>query len=492
MSQRWRSETIRLYWEDLKRQALEIPVTRIAEDLGFEYDRRERRYRKDGIQVVIASERVWRRAAGRKAFKSFGSGREMKGAGAIDFVMEYFGWDFRRALAYLCEAYHLTGTTPVAAPAPRWYKPGLEIISGDPSYPRGGERPKRILIFTDPEWHSSGAIALAGEFPWARNRWFEHPCRLDSWSDFEHEGVVICVLPVLTRSGRGFTLARKTAEGWIGEIAERTGKDRGSIHLADETWWPDIEGIGDFVAEISVQVSDRCRLYRYEPVVPNVVSPPPMDERLWPEAAEYLIAARGIDEAVVRDCRRRGYLFATSGWKREKGYLGIGCGAVFVTRTTDGRPTGAVIRCTRPSAVIPKRTMEGMDREAGYFWRFIQGDATARPTLFIGEAPIEVLSVETIIRRMGLPIDNTLFVSKSGEGGDRPIQIRMGQALAAGGNVVVGFNHDPKGAGVVMMQRLCRPFQMEVMKGLIRLCVPETEKDWNDVLNKQKSTPLTP
>lgn len=492
MSLRWKSEAIRLYWEDLKRQALGIPVTRIAEDLGFEYDRRERRYRKDGIQVVIASERVWRRAAEKGAFKSFGSGREMKGAGAIDFVMEYFGWDFRTTMDYLCETYHLTAMTPVAASVPRRYDPGLEIISGDPSYPRGGERPKRILIFTDPQWHSSGAITFAGKFPWARNQWFEHRHRLNSWSDFEHEGVVLCVLPVLIRSDRAFTVERDKAKDWIGEIAERTGKDRGSIHLADASWWPDIEGIGSFVAEITHQVSGRCRLYRYVPVVPNLVSPPPMDEGLWPEAAEYLIETRGIDEDVVRDCRRRGYLYATRGWKREKGYLGIGCGAVFVTRTADGRQTGAVIRCTRPSAVIPKRTMEGMDREAGYFWRFIRGDAKVRPTLFIGEAPIEVLSVESIIRRTGLPIDNTLFVSKSGEGGDRPIQIRMGQILAAGGNVVVGFNHDPKGAGIVMMQRLCRPFQMEVMKGMIRLCVPETEKDWNDVLNKQKTTQMTP
>lgn len=484
MSQRNGSEGYLRRWEDLKREALEIPVTRVAEDLGFEYDRRERRYRKDGIQVVIASERVWRRAAEKKAFKSFGAGREMKGAGAIDFVMEYYGWDFWTALTYLRDTYNLTRGNTMAVTVPRRYTPGLEIIRGDPSYPRGGDRPKRILIFTDPEWHSSGAIALAGAFPWARNQWLEHSGRLDSWSEFAYEGVRVCVLPVLSSFHRTFSLARQKTETWLGEIAEQTARERGSIHLVDETWWPDIEDMGSFLSENMNGISRRCRVYRYEPMSPNLVSPPPVDQKAWSEVGNYLIETRGIDEEVVNDCYRRGYLYATRGWKRDEGYLGIGCGAVFVTRTVDGRPTGAVIRCTRPTASISKRTMEGMDRNAGYFWRFVRGDVRVAPNLFIAEAPIEVLSVESIVRRRGIPIHNTLFVSKSGEGGDRPIQIRMGQVLAAGGQVIVGFNQDEKGAGIAMMQRLCRPFQREVMSGRIRLCIPETEKDWNDVLRK--------
>jgi hypothetical protein len=129
----------------------------------------------------------------------------------------------------------------------------------------------------------------------------------------------------------------------------------------------------------------------------------------------------------------------------------------------------------------------GMDRNAGFFWRYVKGeDKDAVPLFVIVESPIEALSLESLAILEGRPYSNTLFGAKSGEGCDRPFLQRIAKVLELGGNVVVSFNADEKSAGEKMMRKLAAPFAREIAEGRVRLRIPKSENDWNDVLVKRR------
>jgi Toprim-like len=232
--------------------------------------------------------------------------------------------------------------------------------------------------------------------------------------------------------------------------------------------------------------ADQCPIFVYDTPRPRIVAPPPGSKEIWNEVRDYLIHERCLDSSVVDDCHARGYLYGTSGWNEPERRVWVGAGAVFVTRNEKCQATGAFVRAVRKEIHVAKRLISGMDRSAGFFWRYIRGGEAPTPPVFvISEAPIEALSLETLALREGRPCANTLFAAISGAGGEQPFQRRMAQVLGRDGKVIISLNRDENGAGDEMMQRLAAPFRHEVENGRVKLHKPSSFNDWNDVLRNR-------
>jgi hypothetical protein len=394
----------------------------------------------------------------------------------------YLGFGFVEAVEYLASTYGCSVAVQPFKPKKIPYSTGLHHVSSEVVYPRGKERPKRIIVLVDENWLSAGAIAIAGGYPEARVQW-RNNAKLRDITEFCFDRITITVFPVLEKEGSNYRFKAELASNLFEAVRKKSLLEQGSIHIADEGWWSDTTIPGGWLARVAERLAEDCPVYFYQAEPPKIVSPPPANDRSWGEVLYYLTRKRGIDEGIVTACRTENYLYGTNGWLKEGKFRGIGCGAVFVTRTMAGVPCGAVIRSTRENAFLPKRTIDGMDRNSGFFWRRVGGEnSTIPPTMYVTEAPIEALSVESLAGRLKFELSNFIFIGKSGEGGDRPVQVQMGKVLADGGQVFVGFNSDKKCAGLLMMKKLTGPFGNEVEKGRIQLLMPESRKDWNDVL----------
>lgn len=447
----------------------EIPVAQVAKDLGFAFNRRKGRFELDGYKIVIPTDRVWSSALGQNCFKSF-SGPDMSGKGAISFVRQYFHMDFRGALDYLNRTYGNLGLT--SRPERKKSKPGLHQVQRSIKYLAGTERRKRILVVVDESWLNELAIRVAEFYPWARTEWLRGPRTFQEFS--LDDETIVSAIP-----------EGDVSPTFISDVVTRTRHEGGSLHIMGN------ESPGNGWQElyrVIQEQADRCPIFMYSTPRPRTATPPPNSEAVWDEVRNYLVRERCLDPGVVDDCRARGYLYATTGWDEPERRIWVGAGAVFVTRNENREPTGAFVRATRKETYVAKRSIFGMDRNAGFFWRYVRGEVAQTPPLFvITEAPIEALSIETMALREGRPYSNTLFGAISGAGGEQPFQRRMAQVLSSGGKVIVSFNGDENGAGEVMMQKLAAPFRHEIETGRVKLQKPRSANDWNDLLRNREA-----
>lgn len=442
----------------------EIPVAQIARDLGFAFNRRKGRFELDGYKIVIPTDKVWSSALGQNCFKSF-SGPDMSGKGAISFVRQYLHIDFRAALDYLNRNYGNLGLT--SRPERKKSKPGLHPIERPIKYLAGAERRKRILVVVDESWYDEQAIRVAEFYPWARTEWLRGPRTFQELT--LDDETIVSVIP-----------EGDVSQSFISDVVTRTRRDGGSLHIAGDG--NPGKGWRELYQGLQAQ-ADRCPIFMYSTPRPRTVAPPPISETVWREVRDYLVRERCLDPGVVDDCRAHGYIYATTGWNEPERRIWVGAGAVFVTRNEKGEPTGAFVRAARKETYVSKRSIFGMDRNAGFFWRYVRGEVAQTPPLFIiTEAPIEALSLETMALREGRPYANTLLGANSGAGGEQPFQRRMAQVLGRGGKVIVTFNGDQNGAGDVMMQKLAAPFHHEIKTGRVKLQKPRSANDWNDLL----------
>lgn len=442
----------------------DIPIETILKDLGFTFHPGKGRYELDGYNIVIPGKRIWRSARGKNCFKSF-SGPDMSGKGAISFIRQYFRVEFREAVAYLNRHYGNLGLT--SRPARKKSSPGFHQVDGSIRYLVGPERRKRILVVVDGSWYDDDAIRVAEQYSWARTEWLRGPDRFRELT--LDDETVVSVIPEV-----------EISEPLISDIVTRTRREGGSLHFTGTA----TSGAGWVKLYHGLKAqADRCPIFTYSTPQPRTVSPPPISENVWGEVRDYLVRERCLDPGIVDDCRARGYLYATSGWNEPERRVWVGAGAVFVTRNETGEPTGAFVRATRKQIHVAKRAIAGLDRNAGYFWRYVRGKAVSSPPVFIiTEAPIEALSLETFALREGRPYSNTLLAASSGAGGEQPLQRRMARVLKGGGKVIVSFNGDTNGAGDALMKKLAAPFGFEVETGKVRLQKPRSVNDWNDLL----------
>lgn len=448
----------------------DIPVEQIAADLGFKFNRKQFRYELGEYRLSIAGTKTWKNAAGLNAFTSF-SGPDLRGRGAIAFVQKFFGFSFRDAVDYLKKNYLSDYSTPKFVPRKKEPRGCFEVDS-DIRYLKGMARTKRVVVLVDDQWHNE--MSVAQEFPWARNAWVksseEKRSGLLEFTTVDSTNTVISVIPL-----------KRGAELLI-EVLRRSRREGSSVHIRDS---------GACIQVLRSEAAKYCPVYLYREQPKKIVPLPPVDERLWEEVRTYLVCERGIERSIVDDCHARGYIFATRGWwegdEEKERFVDLGAAAVFATRNETGKPTGAVVRGVRNGFFLNKRSLGGMDRNAGFYWRYVRGEnLDAKPLLVIVESPIEALSLESLAILEGRPYSNTLFSAKGGAGGDRPFLVRIASVLAKGGSVVISFNADEKAAGEIMMRKLAAPFEKEVEDGRIRLQVPKSANDWNDVLKSKR------
>ena len=176
----------------------------------------------------------------------------------------------------------------------------------------------------------------------------------------------------------------------------------------------------------------------------------------WPPVRDFLARARGLDPALLQNCRRAGMLYAD---RRRN--------AVFICRDRSGSTAGAELvgTCPLPDVSTFKGLAPGSRRDRGGFWLTIGSAAPA--AVLLTESAVDALSA-VLLPAPGLPA-NCLVASSAGTARRLPRSLASFPAP----RLLCGYDADPAGdqAALALLRQHPR----------MRRLRPAGAKNWNDV-----------
>ena len=177
----------------------------------------------------------------------------------------------------------------------------------------------------------------------------------------------------------------------------------------------------------------------------------------WPPVRDFLARARGLDPALLENCRRAGMLYAD---RRRN--------AVFTCRDRSGTTAGAELvgTCPLPDGSTFKGLAPGSRRDRGGFWLTIGSAAPA--AVLLTESAVDALSV-VLLPAPGLPA-SCLVASSAGTARRLPRWL----ASFPASRLLCAYDADPTGDQAALALLRQHP-------GMRRLR-PAGAKDWNDLL----------
>ena len=193
------------------------------------------------------------------------------------------------------------------------------------------------------------------------------------------------------------------------------------------------------------------------PDPPLLRLPDPVEPN-WPPVRDFLARVRGLDPALLEQCRRAGTLYADS--RRN---------AVFTCRDRHGTTAGAELVGTAPlpDGSTFKGLAAGSRRDRGGFW-LTTGSAPPAAVLLV-ESAVDALSAATL-PAPGLPPD-CLLASTAGTARRLP---RWLAPACRDAPLLCGYDADPAGDQAARALLRSRPAMLRLR--------PHRAKDWNDLL----------
>ena len=185
-------------------------------------------------------------------------------------------------------------------------------------------------------------------------------------------------------------------------------------------------------------------------------------------AFAYLVKTRCIDSTVVQKCIKDGLLYEDNKHN-----------VVFVGKDKDGNAEYATRHTTLTGSDF-KRDVVGSRQDIGFFI----DNNTER--LYICEAPIDALSIMSLLQHQGTPIDNSSYLATCGTGKDAALYTRLKDNPNIKEVILANDNDD---AGQKANKKILDKLQTDYPYIHVKVLKPKHEKDINDCLRKKVSRP---
>ena len=220
------------------------------------------------------------------------------------------------------------------------------------------------------------------------------------------------------------------------------------------------------------------RQFEYTPTKQTINSNPskPKKEFTLPQkfsgkftrAFAYLVKTRCIDSAVVQKCIKDGLLYEDNKHN-----------VVFVGKDKDGNTEYATRHTTLTGSDF-KRDVAGSRQDIGFFIN----NNTDR--LYVCEAPIDALSIMSLMKQQGKPITNASYLATCGTGKDAALFTRLNDNPQVK-EVILANDNDV--AGQQANKKILDKLQTDYPHIHTAVLKPKHEKDINDCLRKRVNRP---
>lgn len=198
--------------------------------------------------------------------------------------------------------------------------------------------------------------------------------------------------------------------------------------------------------------------------------PEPVEGK-YSRAFAYLTKARCLDPEIVQQCFKGGLIYED---KKHN--------AVFVGKDADGNASYATRRSTLTKSNF-KGDVAGSRQDIGFFV-----NSPTSEKLYVCEAPIDALSIMSLMKKQGKPLEHASYLATGGTGKDAALYTRLRENPHIR-EVVLANDRDAAGlkANKKMLERLSKDFpQVKVAK-----LDPKQGKDVNEYLQSRVHPPKT-
>jgi hypothetical protein len=179
----------------------------------------------------------------------------------------------------------------------------------------------------------------------------------------------------------------------------------------------------------------------------------------------YLTKTRCLDADIVKRCMSEGLIYEDSKHN-----------AVFIGKDDAGKPVYATRHTTLTESNF-KRDVAGSRQDVG--WMVKNGKAEK---LYVCEAPIDALSIMTLLKQQGKSIAKASFLATCGTCKDAALYAR----LRANPQIKeVSLANDNDEAGQKANEKIYKALQKDFPGIRVKLCTPNTGKDINECLCKK-------
>ena len=195
---------------------------------------------------------------------------------------------------------------------------------------------------------------------------------------------------------------------------------------------------------------------------------PPKAEGMFSRAFAYLTKTRCIDTGIVQQCMKDGLIYEDNKHN-----------VVFVGKDENGNPVYATKRSTLTGSSF-KCDVAGARQDVGFY---VNHHAEK---LYICEAPIDALSIMTLMKRQGKPVEQANYLATGGTGKDAALYFRLDHNPQIKTVVLANDNDD---AGRKANQKIIEKLRENYPEIHISCLIPKQGKDLNEYLCMVTNSP---
>ncbi|HEX3018079.1 MAG TPA: toprim domain-containing protein [Caproicibacter sp.] len=184
----------------------------------------------------------------------------------------------------------------------------------------------------------------------------------------------------------------------------------------------------------------------------------------------YLVKTRCLDPEIVQDCFKSGLIYEDNKHN-----------AVFVGKDKDGIAAFAT-RHTSLTGSSFKRDVAGSRQDIGWMVNY------KSDRLYICEAPIDALSIMSLRKRQGLPVNAASYLATCGTGKDAALYTRLRENPQIKEVILA---NDTDAAGKKANKKIAEKLSKEYPNIRVKLLSPHKGKDINDCLRNIVAPPKT-
>jgi hypothetical protein len=195
---------------------------------------------------------------------------------------------------------------------------------------------------------------------------------------------------------------------------------------------------------------------------------PPKAEGTFSRAFAYLTKTRCIDPGIVQQCMKDGLIYEDNKHN-----------VVFVGKDENGNPVYATKRSTLTGSSF-KCDVAGARQDVGFY---VNHHAEK---LYICEAPIDALSIMTLMKQQGKPVEQANYLATGGTGKDAAVYFRLDHNPQIKTVVLANDNDD---AGRKANQKIIERLRENYPEIHISCLIPKQGKDMNEYLCMVTNSP---
>jgi hypothetical protein len=195
---------------------------------------------------------------------------------------------------------------------------------------------------------------------------------------------------------------------------------------------------------------------------------PPKAEGMFSRAFAYLTKTRCIDFGIVQQCMKDGLIYEDNKHN-----------VVFVGKDENGNPVYATKRSTLTGSSF-KCDVAGARQDVGFY---VNHHAEK---LYICEAPIDALSIMTLMKQQGRPVEQANYLATGGTGKDVALYFRLDHNPQIKTVVLANDNDD---AGRKANQKIVEQLRENYPGIHISCLIPKQGKDMNEYLCMVTNSP---